>query len=203
MSAEFIARRRTGLSKILGIAFIAVYIFSEKRLGAVFPVLEDAMVVAGCLLVGVATVGRLWCAQYIAGYKLDRLITEGPYSVCRNPLYFFSFLGSVGVALFTESLVLTVVVVAVFAAIYPATIKREERLLLGAFGRDYERYLAAVPRFVPDPSLFHEPGEYVVNTKIFRREALDATAFAGIVGFFQLVEMLGSYGIVTPYFTLY
>jgi protein-S-isoprenylcysteine O-methyltransferase Ste14 len=36
---------------------------------------------------------RLWCSLYISGYKNSQLITSGPYSLCRNPLYFFSFVG--------------------------------------------------------------------------------------------------------------
>ena len=44
---------------------------------------------AGMILVGIASLGRMWCSLYIAGYKDDKLVTDGPYSLCRNPLYFF------------------------------------------------------------------------------------------------------------------
>lgn len=203
MVMEFLTRWRTGLSKILGAAFVLLFLFSEKKFETVSPLLTDAMVVGGCVLVGVATVGRLWCAQYIAGYKTETLVREGPYSVCRNPLYFFSFLGCVGVALFTESLVLTAIVVAAFAGIYPATIRQEERNLLRVFGEDYRAYLATVPRFFPNVLLFHEPQEYVVNTRVYRREVFDAVGFAWVIGFFQLMDMLIDYGIVTPYITIY
>ena len=60
---------------------------------------------AGILLVALgltsaAAVGRLWCSLYIAGYKKSCLVTDGPYAMCRNPLYFFSMLGVWGILLF-------------------------------------------------------------------------------------------------------
>lgn len=201
--SEFLVRKRTKLSQLLGVVFVFVFLFSEKRLETVAHSVTDIMIIAGCVMVGIATVGRIWCAQYIAGYKTNTLIKEGPYSVCRNPLYFFSFLGSLGVGFFTESIVLTAVIVIVFALIYPMTIKNEERALRAAFGEEYERYCAEVPRFLPKPSLFNEPKEYLVNTKIFRREVFDATGFALLAATFEFMELLLETGLVKPLFTIY
>jgi protein-S-isoprenylcysteine O-methyltransferase Ste14 len=64
-----------------------------------------AMFLLGCLMVGLATIVRVWCALYIAGYKDDVLVTEGPYSICSNPLYFFNFLEGTGVGFCSESLI--------------------------------------------------------------------------------------------------
>jgi protein-S-isoprenylcysteine O-methyltransferase Ste14 len=91
--------------------------FTDRKLDNSYYILSKAMIIAGCLLIGCATVGRLWCAQYIAGYKNDVLVKWGPYSICRNPLYFFSLLGGIGVGLCTESFTLTAIIAAVFAAI--------------------------------------------------------------------------------------
>lgn len=57
----------------------------------------------GLLLVGVATVGRLWCSLYISGHENSELITTGPYSLSRNPLYFFSLPGFAGILEFVEA----------------------------------------------------------------------------------------------------
>ncbi len=126
---EFVEHYRTKLSQMLAAVFILVFTFSNNALEWTYPAIPGAMMLVGCVLVGAATVGRLWCALYIAGYKTDKLITSGPYSMCRNPLYFFSLLGGVGVGLCTEYLTLAAVIVAAFAVIYPITIKREEERL--------------------------------------------------------------------------
>ena len=160
------------------------------------------MMLAGCALVGAATVGRLWCALYIAGYKTDKLITYGPYSMCRNPLYFFSLLGGIGVGLCTEYLTLAAVIAAVFAVIYPVTIKREEERLLSIYGDEYRAYMERVPRFIPNPRLLREPGQYVVNAAVFRREVCDAFCFAAAVGLFEMIEQFDEIGLIKTYFTL-
>ena len=126
---EMIERYRTKLSQALAVIFILVFAFSNNALEWTYPAIPGVMMLAGCTLVGIATVGRLWCALYIAGYKTDKLITSGPYSMCRNPLYFFSLLGGVGVGLCTEYLTLAAVIIVAFIGIYPVTIKREEERL--------------------------------------------------------------------------
>ncbi|MDR1472788.1 MAG: isoprenylcysteine carboxylmethyltransferase family protein [Synergistaceae bacterium] len=85
----------------------------------------------------------------MAGRKTESLITEGPYSVCRNPLYFFSLLGGTGVGLCTESVTLVFAIPMMFALIYMMTILDEERALREAHGNAYEDYVSAVPRFIP------------------------------------------------------
>jgi protein-S-isoprenylcysteine O-methyltransferase Ste14 len=200
---KFIARYRKRLSQILGLVYILVFAFSEKKLGTATPVMAKMMVTAGVILVGLGIVGRLWCAQYIAGRKTETLITEGPYSVCRNPLYFFSLLGGTGVGLCTESVTLTLVIIAVFAVIYPITILDEERVLRETHGKAYDCYLSRVPRFLPKWPLFHEPAEYTVNAEIFRREMADALCFAYAAGLFEMIEGLAGGGVIKTFFALY
>jgi len=201
--AGFVTRWRTKLSQILGVVFILALVFSEKRLEYAAPFSICVMFAVGCALVGIATVGRLWCAQYIAGYKTETLVTSGPYSLCRNPLYFFSLLGGLGVGLCTGSVTLTLVIATVFALIYSVTIGKEERNLRNIFGGEYDKYAARVPRFIPKPSLFAEPDEYAVKPRLFRREAVDAMYFVWIVGLLELLGSLVKLGIVPAYFSIY
>jgi protein-S-isoprenylcysteine O-methyltransferase Ste14 len=200
---EFITRHRTKLSQALGLVYILLFAFSEKKLETAMPAITEIMVILGIALVGSGIVGRLWCAQYIAGRKTASLITEGPYSVCRNPLYFFSLTGAVGVGLCTESVTLALVIPTIFAVIYPITILSEERTLLQLHGKSYSDYVSKVPRFFPKWSLFHEPASYIVDTKIFRREITDSLYFAFAVGLFEMIEELANGGIIKTFFTLY
>lgn len=198
-----IARHRTRLSQLLGIIFLLVYTFSEKKLEQIVSLATETMFLTGCLLVGVATVGRLWCSQYIGGYKSDTLVTDGPYSICRNPLYFFSFLGGIGAGLCTESLTLSVIIATFFVIVYPITIKNEENYLSRNFGRVYRHYVSKVPCFFPKFSLYREPTEYIVNTRAFRREVVDAMYFVWIIGFFEFIEELIKLGMIKTYISFY
>ena len=195
-------KHRIRISRILYGIYIQLFIFTEKKLETTLPLATGIMFMTGLFLVGVATVGRLWCAQYIAGYKAGSLITVGPYSICRNPLYFFSLLGGIGVGLCTGSLVLALIVPAVFAVIYPITIFQEEKELLEIHGETYRNYISSVPCFIPNRSLYYAPSEYLVQTKMFLRESRDVLGFVLIVGIFKMVEALAKIGVIKPFFAI-
>ena len=200
---EFFVRHRTRLAQLWGLAFIALYVLSNKILAVRSPVSEEALSAVACALLGLATVGRLWCAQYIAGYKLDRLVTEGPYSICRHPLYLFSFLGAVGVGCCTKSIVLTLLVALSFAVVYPGVMASEERGLIAKFGDEYRQYMKEVPAFFPKFSHYSEPKEYVVVPRVFRREVFDAAWFIWVAGIFELVEITELTHVCPKLFGLY
>ena len=103
----------------------------------------------GMVLVAIASLGRMWCSLYIAGYKNNTLVTQGPYSICRNPLYFFSMLGAVGIGCATETLTFPIVLIILFALYYPFVIKGEENRLRQLFGDEFEEYTQKVPAFFP------------------------------------------------------
>jgi protein-S-isoprenylcysteine O-methyltransferase Ste14 len=116
---------------------IVLVIFSRPTLGVG---LRLAIFTVGLILVSIASVGRLWCMLYISGYKTKKLIVEGPYSLCRNPLYFFSFLGVAGLGLTTESLLYTTVLIVPFFVLYPWVIRHEEAKLLARHPDEYPSY---------------------------------------------------------------
>ena len=198
--STYVENHRILVSRWFAIAFFGVVLSMGSRLeGTVVP---SVLFIAGLALVGVATVGRLWCSLYISGRKDDELITVGPYSITRNPLYFFSFLGFAGVGLATETLTLAGAMVAFFSILYPVIIRREERFLRGHFGARYVDYCSRVPRFFPNPSRYVEPDSWVVDTRRFRRTMLDVVWFVWLVALIELVEALHELGIVAPLFRL-
>ncbi|MCE5340608.1 MAG: isoprenylcysteine carboxylmethyltransferase family protein [Planctomycetaceae bacterium] len=158
---------------------------------------------AGSVLVGIAVAGRLWCALYISGYKSNTLITTGPYSMCRNPLYFFSFLGAIGVGLATETISIPVFIVLGFATLYPLVILSEEKKLAYIHKDAFSSYCKKTPLFFPLLKLLNEPKEYVVRPIIFRKAAFEALWFVWLLGLVELVESLHEVGILPVLCNLY
>jgi len=137
----------------------------------------DVSGLLGFALLIVAALGRVWCLSYIAGVKNDVLVTDGPYSVARNPLYVFNFIGAVGFGCAVENPVLAVLLATAFAVFYPSVIRHEEEALTQTFGERFARYCGATPRWVPRWSNFHEPESWNINPRRFRAGLLDAMWF--------------------------
>jgi protein-S-isoprenylcysteine O-methyltransferase Ste14 len=190
------ASRRILLSRMFVLAFFLAVLFTESAYEG--NLLSTALFLAGLVLVGLATVGRLWCSLYISGYKDAQLITVGPYSVSRNPLYFFSFLGFAGIGFATETFTLGIVLIAVSLLAYRSVIRREEAVLKAKFGTVFDQYCARTPRLFPDFRRFAEPETYTVNPKLFRRTMGDVVWFIWFVGIVELVEALHEYQFVKP-----
>ncbi len=157
----------------------------------------------GCILVGIASLGRLWCSLYIGGYKNSTLVTTGPYSISRNPLYFFSMIGGAGVGLATETLLITVVIIILFLVYYPGVIRSEERRLLTLHGTRFEAYRRNTPAFFTKLSLLQEPEAYVVNPKVFKRNIFRALWFVWLVGILEIIEAFYETGVLPVYFSIY
>jgi protein-S-isoprenylcysteine O-methyltransferase Ste14 len=76
------------------------------------------------------------------------LVTSGPYAVSRNPMYLGWALLQVGAGLVRGSRWM-IAAVPVAAAFVHRDVRREERTLEDAFGDEFRRYRAAVPRYLP------------------------------------------------------
>lgn len=198
-----IEKLRIMISRLFAFALVAVILVSSSALEEELPFLSTLLFFAGILLVGVASMGRLWCSLYIAGYKTDTLITQGPYSICRNPLYLFSLVGAVGVGLATETVLIPVVILLSFVAYYPFVIKSEEAVLLKIHGTAFSAYCQTVPRFFPRLSQMTEPDEYVVKPKVYKRHMFDALWFVWLVGFLEIIEELHALHILPTLFNIY
>lgn len=99
--------------------------------------------------IAVGVIGRTWSILYIDGHKLFDLVTNGPYSISRNPLYLFSFSGATGAGLASGSLVMGGVAFALTYAVFYALVRQEEAALLERHGEPYATYCRTVPRFWP------------------------------------------------------
>ena len=162
-----------------------------------------ALFVLGGSLAAVGAFGRLWCSLYISGYKNNTLINEGPYSLCRNPLYFFSFIGALGIGLSTGNLTIPVMIIVGFAIYYPLVVSGEEARLAVIHGERLQSYRESTPAFFLRFSAFREPGEYTVRPKIFRKDIGDAIWFIWAVCLLQLIAALRTFEYIPTLFILY
>lgn len=146
--------------------------------------------IGGILLVIVGVLGRIWCSLYIAGRKNSELCTDGPYSLCRNPLYLFSFLAFIGLLLAARLHLLALIVSPLFWCFHYFVIRSEERSLSGLFGESYEKYRQSVPRIWPRASGYWSRTILPVDARLMARALSEVAWFLLALACFEVVEHL-------------
>ena len=106
--------------------------------------------VLGFFLVMLGGFGRIWASLYIEGFKTKTLVKEGPYSMVRNPLYFFSLMMFIGLCLAIKSVPISIALITIFALFHIPTILNEEKILLNAHDETYREYYNSTPRLFPN-----------------------------------------------------
>lgn len=96
---------------------------------------------------------RIWATLWIGGRKKQTIVDDGPYRVCRNPLYLGTFAMVLGVALFLKSAVFAVGLAFVWYLYVWYVVPAEEHYLRGRFASAYDDYCHRVPRWFPRFSL--------------------------------------------------
>jgi protein-S-isoprenylcysteine O-methyltransferase Ste14 len=191
--------RRLALAVLLALAG-AVLLFGQST----FPpdtVVHETIEMAGIVLIVAGIAGRLWSTLYIGGRKSVTAVTDGPYSMTRNPLYLFSSIAAAGVGAQMGSITAAVGFCLACAAAFHMVILREEKYLSQHLGADYAAYLAGVPRFWPKLSLYHE-GQ---TTRGFRPKLLLTTLLDGLVflvamPIFELIDHAQMSGVLPVLF---
>ncbi len=92
---------------------------------------------------------RFWSTLYIGGRKNDVVVCEGPYSLCRHPLYVGSVLLVLSGALFLKSVVFAAALAVLAAAYFIFTVPAEEEYLSARLGEPYRQYCRRVNRLWP------------------------------------------------------
>ncbi len=164
---------------------------------------HEAIERGGIILILVGILGRTWCSMYIGGHKLNRLITEGPYSVTRNPLYVFSAIAAFGLGAQLGSIVFALICGVATIAIFALVISHEERALATRFPAEFAHYKAMVPRFAPNFGGWQEADNLLVRPALVRRTFWDASLFLLAVPGLKALEGLRDASLLTPIFRLY
>jgi protein-S-isoprenylcysteine O-methyltransferase Ste14 len=159
--------------------------------------------VAGLLLMTGAALGRVWTSAFIAGSKGERLVTTGPYSLCRHPLYALSIAGGVGVGLASRSVAIFVITLALLAILHLRAIRDEERMLAARFPDAHRRYCSEVPSLVPRTLRAKTPSEVQLNVALYSKAFLDAGSFIALYAALALLDGLHATGVLPAWFVLW
>lgn len=119
--------------------------------------LEKAANIAGWLVAGL---GLLFRATVIGYAYIQRgglnkkvyaknLVTEGMFSLCRNPLYVGNVLIYTAVFLIHGNPAVMIAGILLFCFMYQCIVYAEEAFLEDKFGEGYKAYCADVPRWIP------------------------------------------------------
>jgi protein-S-isoprenylcysteine O-methyltransferase Ste14 len=157
----------------------------------------------GLAFIGIAILGRLWCTLYIGGRKAGEIVSSGPYSISRNPLYVFSTIGAVGVGAQSGSLLISALFGVLCLTAFLIVAKREERFLAAQFPDTYPDYRRRVPRFFPKLSLYRDEPSLIVLPHRVYTTLMDGLVFFAALPAFELVEYLQETGVLPVLLRLY
>jgi protein-S-isoprenylcysteine O-methyltransferase Ste14 len=183
-------------------ATFAVYVGLVAASAVVGPASVDATwyYVSGALgfvCVTLACLGRLWASVFIAGHKDVELVTNGPYGLCRHPLYACSLLGALGLGLTSRSILLCAAVVTLIAALVVYAAACEEQFLGDAFPERFQAYIAATPnKWWPRRRPAPLPEHLDVHPLVYWKAFLDAGAFFLL---YLLVALATEYRLLPTY----
>lgn len=188
-------------SKLL-VTFILGAMFFTRPLIPMESGLHESLEFFGYFLIAICVCGRLYTTAFLGGYKNQSLIDYGPFSICRNPLYFFSLCGFLGVSFMTNHLAIILLAPPLFYAVYYFLILREEVFLKETFGAAYEEYMRKVPRLLPRFSLYHAPEAVEMRPKYLMRAFRDNLWWFVSFPLIEFSEYLQELHVVTPLFML-
>jgi len=133
---------------------------------------------------------RFWATLYLGGRKEDALVSDGPYSVLRHPLYLGSLLIGLSAGLFLQSPLFELALAVVFVIYTGSTIPIEESVLRSRYETEFEEYIQRVPRLWPAWRQFHTPPQLMVDVQALRNEAARATRWVWIPIAAQMLTFL-------------
>lgn len=134
----------------------------------------------GFFLISLGCVMRIFSTMSIGGHKNCRIVTTEVYSICRNPLYFASFLMAVGIGLFTARPDFSSLCAAAYLLLFLPMMRNEANYLKERFS-DYKEYERSVPLFFPNPFLWRGRENFEINFRLVSKTALDSSVAIAIL----------------------
>ena len=153
MLIKKIASKRMTILRISVILIIIFIILDNNFSAYTLDIDMNTSVLFSCIgftFVVLGGFGRIWASLYLEGFKTKKLIKEGPYSMVRNPLYFFSLMLFLGMCFAIKSIAISVALLLVFVLFHVPTILNEEKVLLSTHDESYRAYYESTPRLLPN-----------------------------------------------------
>ncbi len=91
----------------------------------------------------------------------ETLVTEGMFTLCRNPLYLGNMISIFGIFLVHGDLLVMTIGTACYIFIYQSIIYAEEAYLEKKFGKDFSNYCQKTPRWLPVLSRFEQATKHM------------------------------------------
>jgi protein-S-isoprenylcysteine O-methyltransferase Ste14 len=128
-------------------------LFSPEQFGEKYyliPIILGLFVTFSGELIRGITIGLAYIIRGGRDKKVyaEKLVTEGIFNHCRNPLYVGNILMLLGVGLLSNSLFYVGVVMPLFLFIYQAIVLAEENFLRNKFGVQFDQYCKRVNRWL-------------------------------------------------------
>ena len=167
---------------------------------------------AGALMVLLGELIRLWANGYVGHRKVNRtarrkdepkigsLITNGPYAYIRHPLYLGSLLIGAGFCIIGGRLWVAVAALVVLLSVYRRKILEEELTLLHEYGKAFEEYRSAVPRYLPTWRRYAHPNGSWSWSGIVASKELKTVAWLAVtlIALYFWEEWLEGQGVFAP-----
>jgi protein-S-isoprenylcysteine O-methyltransferase Ste14 len=192
-------RRRKQVLLVVTMLGLLILAATGSAWREIAPGVHASLRVSGLVLILLCILGRTWCTLYMGGWKNRELITKGPYSTVRNPLYLFTIVGTVGIGLLAGSVTAAFLFGSIALAVFSYTVRMEEASLEHAFGEAFRAYAARVPRFWPLPSAWQDVDEVIVKPRLVARTFIEASLFLlafPLIGLRDFLQRQGSLAIL-------
>ena len=150
---QFFAKKRVVFNRILGLFLIALVYFSPTiNMNSINMENYNTFLwnISGMILMVLGAMGRIWASLFIEGHKTKKVISDGPYSIIRHPLYLFSLMIILSLFFAIKSVFIGLYLLTMFILFHIPTLLNEERVLTELYGEDYVHYKKRVPRFLPN-----------------------------------------------------
>ena len=190
-----VQKRRINILRLVFVALLPLVLFTRSAWEDM-PAIHETAEALGALLVISGVLGRFWAILYSGGRKNETVVQDGPYSICRHPLYLFSTMAVLGFGVLIGSVVVTIVFTGMTFLILSMTAAAEERFLIDTFGDRYREYARRVPSILPDLSLYQSPEEVSFHVPHLRPTFRDALVFLAFLPLAELIGFLHETGIL-------
>lgn len=187
LSAQgFVNLHRKLLFRLMAVA-LAAYLFWDPNPWKLSDFAILSLQTAGALLMFAGILGRGLATLSIGGHKDKSIMKTELYSICRNPLYFASFLMALGFGLLSGRLDFALLACGAYLAIFYPMMRNEARYLREKFD-DFAEYEQRVPLFFPNVLLWQERKYFEINFRLVRKTLLDASLALPLIPLMILVR---------------